>query len=294
MFKVIVDSTADLPNELRILYGIDYCKMGISVDDREYDADLDYTEFSNREFNEWMRNGKRVLTTQVSSNEYINVFTKYLNEGLDVLYISCSSALSASYKASLIVKDELNKKYNNKVVCVDALNSSFGQGSMAIKASKMQKEGKSLDEVVGRLINNRLRFNQFATVDNLQYLKQAGRVTASTAFFGNLFGVKPIIISDIKGRNFAFKKEKGLKNAIKEIARLTVEAMDHDYEQIVYIGHSDDIDKANLVKEEIIKLEPSIKNFYIGYLGPIIGASVGPGTIGVYVFGNEVIIGEGE
>lgn len=293
MFKVIVDSTSDLSFDIREKYGIDYCHMMINVDDKEYNADLDYKLYSVKELYDWMRNGKRVFTTQVSSLEFETVFKKYLELGFDILYISCSGALSASIQAANLVKEKMSVEYTErKIVCFDSLISSFGQGSMAIKACELQKEGKTLDEVVAWLTENRLKFNQFATVDSLEYLRRAGRVKASKAFFGNLFGVKPIIISDVKGRNFAFEKEKGKRNAITKICNLTIDCIGDDVDQTIYIAHADCVEQAELIKKTLIELEPRLHNFYIGPIGPIVGASTGPGTLAIYCYGKEVTLDE--
>ena len=99
---------------------------------------------------------------------------------------------------SKVAKELADEYPNNTVFCVDSLISSLGQGSLAIKASELRAEGKTAVETADFLISNRLKFNQFGTADTLEYLRRAGRVKASKAFFGNLFGVKPIIISDIK------------------------------------------------------------------------------------------------
>ncbi len=293
MFKIIADSTSDLSLELRNKYNLDYCQMGITCDDKEYVADLDYKEYSAKELYDWMRNGKRVFTSQVSDNEFRRVFTKYLDQGIDVLYIACSSALSASYLASLKVRDELLALYpERKIVCIDSKISCIGQGMICIEASKLRDKGMTLEEVVEWIEANKLKFNQFATVDSLEYLRRAGRVKASKAFFGNLFGVKPLLISDVKGRNFAFKKAKGKVKAINELVDLAIEAMDGNYSQTVYIGHADSLDEALLIKEKLHEKVPEITNFEIGFIGPIVGASTGPGTLGIFVFGKEVTLDE--
>ena len=107
-----------------------------------------------------------------------------------------------------------------------------------------------------------------------------------------MFSIKKIIISDIKGRNFAFKKAKGRLKAIDELATLAIEAMDGNYDQVVYIGHADSLDDALLIKKKMQEKQPKIQNFEIGFIGPIVGASTGPGTLGVFVFGKEVTLDE--
>ena len=158
---------------------------------------------------------------------------------------------------------------------------------MAIDAAKMKNEGKSIEEVTSYIEENKLCYHQFATVESLDYLRKAGRVKATSAFFGNLLGVKPMIISDAKGNNFAVKKVKGRKNSLNEIINMMKENVVDIENQTVYVAHADALEDANYVKELIIK-EFNPKEVRVEYLGPIIGVSVGPGTIGVYAKGKKV------
>ncbi len=162
---------------------------------------------------------------------------------------------------------------------------------MAIRARRMFEDGKNLDEIVEWLEANKLRFHQWAAVENLNYLKRAGRVKASSAFFGNLFGVKPILISDIHGNNLAIKKVKGRKPSLLEIVNSTIASAEDIENQTIYIAHSDDLEGAEFCKEELLK-RAKPKHVHIGILGPIIGGSTGPGTIAIYCFGKEVTEGE--
>lgn len=289
-FAIITDSTSDLCKELREEYNIDYVHMNISYDDKEYKASLDWDEYTPKELYDVMRNGKRVRTTQVSYGDYLNKFEHYLKQDKDILYISCSSALSGSVNIARTVKDELLEKYpNSQIKCVDSLISCLGQGGLVVIASKLRSEGKNLDEVVSWLESNKLKMHQVATVESLEYLRRAGRVKASKAIIGNLFGVKPIIISDVIGQNYAFKKIKGRRASLLYLVEFLKENIVNSKDQVIYIGHADSIEDANFVKEHIER-EIECKDIHIGYIGPIVGSSVGPGTIGVYFFGNEVTI----
>lgn len=288
-FVIFGDSTCDLNKALREQYGIDYIPMNYVVDDQEYVASLDWESHPVHDFYNLMRDGKRVFTTQVPKQSYINAFTAAIEAGKDILYISCSSALSGSIGTALVVAGELKEQYPDAgIYCVDSLNSSLGQGHMLIMASQLRSEGKSAAEVASYIESIRLKVNQFGTVDSMEYLRRAGRLKASKAFFGNLFGIKPIIISDIKGQNFAYKKVKGAANARTAIAQQVVEAADGVYETL-YISHADDEEAANALRDEILALAP-FKNVVFGYIGPIVGASVGPGTIIAYTYGKEVTI----
>ena len=288
-FKIFIDSTGDLPKDLRDRYDIDYCPMVVTIDGKEVTASLDYDQgYSLKQFYDVMREGRRIFTSQVPDQTFREKFTAALEAGEDILYIGCSSKLSASVNAGEKVAIELRQKYTDrKIVCFDSLISCYGQGEMAIFASKMRAEGKSLEETVAWLEENKFKFNQFATVASLSYLKRAGRVSATSAFFGNILAVKPILISDCTGQNLAVEKVKGTKPSLLCVAKLGVEAGEDLDGKTIYIGHADDLAAAEFVKAEILRLAPNAST-YIGPIGPIVGASTGPGTIGVYVFGKEV------
>lgn len=293
-FAVISDSTCDLELDLRKKYDIDYVTMNYVIDGKEYPASLDWEYHKAKEYYDFMRNGIRITTTQVTQKTYEDTFRKHLSNGKDVLYISCSSALSGSINLSRIVATELLKEFpERKIRCVDSLISSLGQGLLAMKAATLRDKGKSVDEVADFIEQNRLKVNQCGTVETLEYLRRSGRVTASSAFFGNLFGVKPIIISDIKGQNYAIKKVKGMLNAMHEIASLFNEWVTEPQEQCLYISHADAYDTAVLLRDEITKIIP-FKEVYLNYIGPIVGASVGPGTVIAFCEGKEVTVEGGE
>ncbi|MBQ4631398.1 MAG: DegV family protein [Clostridia bacterium] len=293
-FAVIADSTSDLDKEIREKYEIDYVRMNYVVDGAEYDASLDWENHGSHEFYDMMRGGKRILTTQVPREEFINKFRSYLEKGEDVLYIACSSALSGSVNLAVIIAKELEAEFpGRKVVCIDSLCSSLGQGYMLIRASMMRAEGKSLDDVASYIEKNKLCFNQFGTTDDLKYLKRAGRVKASSAFFGNMFGIKPIIISDKTGQNLAVEKVKGAANAKRRIAEKMAEIVDENDKDTLLISHADCLEDAHKLRDEILKLI-SFKNVIIGTIGPIVGSCVGPGTIISFCYGKEVTIGGNE
>lgn len=292
-YIILTDSTADLCKELREQYNIDYVAMNVTFDEKEFKASLDWEEFKANEFYDLMRDGKRIKTTQVPFNSYFEKFTQCAQNNLDVLYISCSSALSGSVNVARTVKDEVLEKYPNiKINIVDSLISSLGQGSLVIKASILKQEGKTIDEVTEYLEENKLKTQQIATVGNLEYLRRAGRIKATKAFFGNLFGVKPIIMSDAIGQNYAFKKIKGRRSSLLYLVEYLKENIVNPEEQTIYITHADTYEDALFVKEHIEK-EVKCKKVFIDYIGPIVGASVGPGTIIVFYQGEKVtIVGE--
>ncbi|MBR1905227.1 MAG: DegV family protein [Clostridiales bacterium] len=286
-FSIITDSTSDLSLDLREKYGIDYCKMEFSEGEKNYHASLDWDEISYKDFYGSMRQGKRYKTVQVPVKTFDEKFREHLEKGNDILYIACSSGLSGSINTAKVLSEELRSAYpGRKIICIDSLISGLGQGSMAIKAAEMKQEGKSLEETAAWIEENKLFFNQYGTVESLDYLKAAGRVTASSAFFGNLFAVKPILISDLEGHNLAVKKVKGRKSSLEELAIMTAKYIENPADQTIYIGHADDEAAATAASDKIKELIPGAKtSLYV--IGPIVGASVGPGTVIVFYYGKN-------
>ena len=287
-FVILTDSTADLDRAMREKYDIDYVAMRYTVDGREYVASLDWESHAPREFYDLMRNGKRITTAQVPRESYLEKFTQALSGGRDLVYLSCSSALSGTVNlAELAAKEVMERFPGRSVYCVDSRISSLGQGGLAILASRRREEGMSAAETARWLTENRLRMNQCGFCDTLEYLRRAGRVTASSAFFGNLLGVRPILISDAKGQNFAGRKAKGAPNARRETALILKERVEDPEGQTLYISHADDLSAAEQLRDAILKEIP-FGSCHIGIIGPIVGCSVGPGTLIAFCMGKEV------
>lgn len=288
-FVIYADSTCDLDKATREQYGIEYVAMNYIIDDQEYVASLDWESHSIRTYYDLMRQGKRVFTTQVPKNVYADAFRAALSQGKDVLYIACSSALSASINMARMVARELQAQFpEGRVFCVDSLISSLGQGHMLLEAAGKRSAGMDAAQTAAYIEGMKLRVNQCGTVASMEYLRRAGRVKASKAFFGNLFGVKPIIISDRKGQNYAYKKVKGTANARRAIAEHIVDAADGVYDTL-YISHADCLEEAELIRDEVLALA-SFRTVHISTIGPIVGASVGPGTVILFCQGKEVMI----
>ncbi len=286
-FVVMTDSCSDLGKDVRQKYNIEYVQMNISYDKKELPASLDWDKYSPKELYDIMRGGTRVYTTQVPAPTFEAAFEEILKQGKDAVYIGCSSALSGSVNTGSLVAAELKEKYpDNNIYCVDSLNSCAGEGLMAIDAAIMRSEGKTAKEVYDYLMENRLHYHQLCAVGDLTYLKRAGRVKASAAFFGNLFGVKPILISNRTGENFAVKKVKGRKNSLDEIVNMTKEVVVDPSEHIIAVMHADCTEDAEYVKARL-EAEVKPKEIYVNYIGPIIGASAGPETIAIYCRGKE-------
>ena len=288
-FVILGDSTCDLDLALRRKYDIDYIPMSYMVDEREYPASLDWETHSVKEFYDLMRGGKRVFTAQIIPNICREKFLSAIEAGKEVVYIACSSALSSSYQSACVIARELEQSHPGaKIYCVDSLISTLGQGHLLLEAARQRQAGKSARETAAYIESIRLNVNMVGYPGSLEYLRRAGRVKVSSAFFGNLFGVKPIIISDRKGNNYALKKVKGTANARASLAEMICDAMT-EQSKVLYLVHADCPEEIEAIRQVILS-KCSFEEVILGNIGPIVGASVGPGMVGAFVFGKEVTI----
>lgn len=292
-YVIVSDSCCDLDKAMREKYEVDYIPMRILYEDKDIPASLDWEEISFKDFYRMMREGVKFKTSQVNAKEYTEAFEKYLADGYDILSISCSSALSGSYKESLIAAEKLKGKHPDaKIVCVDSRNSSLGLGMICMIASQLRAEGRSIEETASYLESNKQKVNQFCTVESLTYLKRAGRVSVASAVFGGLLQVKPILISDVSGQNVAIEKVKGRKASMIRIADLFKETYEHNPLAKICIVHADCEEDAGALKQLVLERLPDRDVEVVeGHIGPIIGASAGPGTIAVYTYGKAVTYG---
>lgn len=288
--KILVDSCADLGVDLLEKYGIDYAAMSTVKDGAVSPAKLEWSDGEAHEFYEYMRGGKRITTSQASAEEFHRIFTKYLDEGCDIVYIGCSLKQSGSVNTGEVVAKKLLEGRNDgaEIYCIDSMNASMGEGMLGIEAAKLALSGKSAKEICDYILSVRKNVNEYCTVHTLEHLRRAGRVTASAAFFGNLMGVKPVIIADADGVQAAYKKVRGRQKSLAEIAELLASTIKDSEKQVIYIAHADCPQwEVDFVKDAVESRIPCAE-IYVGKIGPIIGASVGPDAVAVFGFGDTV------
>ena len=161
---------------------------------------------------------------------------------------------------------------------------------LASECSKKRANGESIDDVYNWILAERLNFNEVGTVDNLTYLRNAGRVSASAAFFGGIFSIKPMIVYDSTGHNVAIEKVRGRKSSLEKTAEYIIKYAYLDKNNKVFISHADCLDDAKYVAEVVRSHFPYKDiDFRFGYIEPGIGYSVGPGTIIANFYGDPAI-----
>lgn len=286
-YIIMTDSCVDLPIDIVNDLEIAVIPLVVNINGKEYHNYLDEREISCKTFYSMLRDNTVPTTTQLNPENFIGFMEKYLNEGLDILYIGFSSALSGTYNSSIIAKRELEEKYPmRKIVTIDSLSASMGQGLLVTYAAQMRKEGKSMEIVASWVENNKRNLCHVFTVLDLNYLKRSGRLSNAKAFLGTILKIKPLLHVNIDGKLVQTGATRGRKAALKRLVERMSETIQNSEQQLIYISHGDCVEDTEMLKELVLNTM-SVKDIIVNYIGPVIGAHSGPGTIAIFYLGSD-------
>ena len=289
-FQIFTDSSSELTRQHREELKIDFYRMGILVNGKEYTADINWEEYTPETLYDWIRDPNVELKTSlVTVEEFVSRSKPYLDKGLDILYIGCTDRLSGTINVFDIAKEQLQKEYpNRKIMVVNSYRAEMSLGMICMEVARLRDEGKSIEEAAKWVEDNRQYFHQVGSVATLKYLKAAGRVSGVKAFFGNMMSIKPVICFDVHGHVHSFKSVMGSKKALDETIEYIKQHMVPGVTDIVYIGQADAKDSQEYLKQRIQnELGLKTEEFWIG---PIVGISCGPGMYGCWFKGDLVTI----
>ena len=285
-FVIITDSCCDLPAKLADELDLIVMPLSLLLDGKEYKNYLDEREITFSDFYKSVRAGNSVSTSAVNADTFVNVMESILLQGKDVLSISFSSALSSTYQSSTVAASELIERYpDRKIITIDSLCASLGQGLLIYHAVMQKKQGKSIEEVRDFVEETKHKLCHWFTVDDLNHLQRGGRISKATAVIGSVLNIKPILHTDAEGRLTGVSKARGRKKSLEELIGKMKETAINPSEQIVFISHGDCIDDAEFVGE-MVKSTFGVKEVVINSVGPVIGAHSGPGTVALFFIGS--------
>lgn len=281
-YVIFTDSTVDLTPEMVAELEIEIMSLTYSIEGKNYKDCPVRQGMSDREFYNKLREGVPCTTAQLNPSDVSAVFEETLKEGKDILYIAFSSALSGTYQSASMAAAELKKQYpNNKVIVVDSLAASMGEGLLVYMAVAKKREGYTIEELEKWVYEHRNKIAHWFTVDDLHHLKRGGRVSATAAIIGSALGIKPILHVDNEGRLIPQKKVRGRKQSLISLVNKMEETLYANVEQPVFISHGDSKEDAQFVAERIREKYPKV-HISINYVGPVIGSHSGPGTIALF------------
>ena len=286
-FVILTDSSADLDGRLASQYGIQVLPLSFVLQERTYHNFPDNREMDPHDFYTRLRQGEVATTAAVNVAQYTDMLEPLLQAGRDVLILAFSSGLSTTYASSAIAVEELAEKYpERKLYTVDTLCASLGQGLLVYLAAQQRAAGRTIEEVRDWAENNKLSLCHQFTVDDLHFLKRGGRISATTAVVGSMLQIKPVLHVDNEGHLINIGKARGRQASLKALVDKMAQTAVKPEEQTVFISHGDCLEDAQTVAD-MVKERFGVKEVYINYVGPVIGAHSGPGTLALFYLGTE-------
>lgn len=283
-FIITADSTVDLPKEYLVEKNVPIMALTYILDGVTYE---DGNGLTGEEFYNKIREGAMPTTSQVNPEQARAALEPFVKEGKDIIHIAFTSGLSGSYNSVRIAAEELCEDYpERKIVVIDSLCAAMGEGMLLYKAIELKEQGKSFDEIVEWVENNKLHVCHDVTVDDLFHLHRGGRVSKTSAIVGSMIKIKPIIHVNDEGKLIVIGKERGRKKSLMTLVDRMEEKMKGYENDVFMIVHGDAPEDAEFVKNEMIK-RFGVTNIMINCLGSVIGSHTGPGVIAIFYMGER-------
>ena len=280
-YIILTDTGCDLTAEMIEALGIRVLALELNIEGNTSAS----KDIGVKEFYDQLRTGKKATTSAIGIDRFSRTMEPVLKVGKDILYLGFSSGLSGTFNAGFVAARELAERYpGRKIYTVDTLAASMGQGLLVYLAARMKAEGASIEEVRDFVENNKLNLCHWFTVDDLMFLKRGGRINAATAVMGTMLSIKPVLHVDNDGHLINISKARGRRASINALFDKMKATYTGEYKD-VFITHGDCIEDANYLAS-LIREEYGIESV-IGYVGPVIGAHSGPGTLALFYIGSE-------
>ena len=286
-FVLMTDSSADLSQEMVQELGVTVLPLSFTIQGKVYRNYPDNREMDLPLFYDMLRAGELATTSAVNVAEYTQAVEPILQEKKDVLILAFSSGLSSTYQASVLAAEELREKYpDRKIYTVDTLCASLGQGLLVYLAVQEQRKGRSIEEVRDWAESTKLHLCHQFTEDDLHFLKRGGRISATTAVVGSMLQIKPVLHVDNEGRLINIGKARGRQASLKALVDKMEKTVTEEGKKTVFISHGD-CRKDAVAVADMVRERFGTQDIRINYVGPVIGAHSGPGTLALFYLGTE-------
>ena len=285
-FTIITDSSCDLSDSLAKELELKVVPLSVFSGSQQYYNYLDGSDIGFEEFYTRLAGGEMMTTSAINIDQMYAVMSEELKEGRDVLYIGFSSGLSGTYNAGVQAARLLSEEYpERKIFTVDSLCASLGQGLLVYLCAMHKKEGKTVEEIYEYAEGTKMNVCPWFTVDDLFHLKRGGRVSGVTAAVGSMLNIKPVMHVDNAGKLINVSKARGRNASITALFDKMCESGIDLASQKIFISHGNCLADAE-------KLAKMINDKFgceviINYVGPVIGAHSGQGTLALFFLGKE-------
>ncbi|HSG44010.1 MAG TPA: DegV family protein [Anaerolineales bacterium] len=280
MLRIVTDGAADLLPEWGKEYGIDMIPVNILFGEKSY---LQGEELDNEGFYSLVDESKRIpKTSQPSPHQFVEFYRKIAEKGDTILSIHITAKLSGTYASAVAAAEELKDEFN--VIPIDSACGSLGIGLMCREARKMEKAGKSVEEIVKYIEDTKYKVRVILTLDTLEYAKMSGRVKTLQAALASVLNVKPIAV--LREGDLSMTEKVRTRKA--SIARVIEMAKEEYGDKPVYLAvvHARDPKSGEGLLEQA-KQDFNHQETMISELSISIAANLGPGTVGLILYPTE-------
>ena len=283
-YQILTDSCCDFPPQRYRELGLISLPLSITFRGETYP---DRNDDSLRDMYAGLRAGEAASTAAANPQQWEEALEPVLASGEDALILAFSSGLSTTYQSACIAAEEMKERFpERKILVVDSLCASLGQGLLAYYAARKRDEGLGLEALKAWLEDNKLHLCHWFTVNDLMYLKRGGRINAATAIMGTMLSIKPILHVDNEGHLVSVGKARGRKASIAALADKAAELGKGYDNSLMFISHGDCLEDAQALAE-LVKERCGAKEVYINYVGAVIGSHSGPGTLALFFLGQH-------
>ncbi len=284
-FIVMTDSSANLPRKTLEDYKIEIIPFHYYIDGKPYEC-LDLADFDGDDFYNKIRAGLQVTTSLITPQDYMDYFSPHLKAGNDLIFIAMASGISGSYNAAEIAVKDLKEEFpERKMIVIDSLGASLGQGLIALYAADYRDEGLSIDETAEKCREHVRCMFQVFTVDDLMHLRRGGRLSNLSAIVGTVLNIKPLLKGSSDGHIVAFKKIRGRRHSIEALAKKYDELAVHPENQIIGIAQAGCKEETAYLESLLRKNRPPKEILTVEY-EPVTGSHVGPGALALFFQGG--------
>lgn len=289
LYEIITDSASNLTKDLLQAYRIHMISYISTMNGREflcYSPRRDDAK-TGKHFYDALRKGANLETSLISPTRFAEVFEPFLQKGRDILFTGMSGGLTGTVQSAAIAAEDLMEQYpDRRIVCIDSLGASLGEGLLVLQLSRLRDEGSTLDEAVSWIESHKMQMNQYFTVDNLKYLKKGGRLSSAEAMIGNLLSIKPILRGNEEGRIVLHDKVRSRKRALDYLFNTVRDRIGDAASTVVGIAHCDAPEEAEALAERF-RQELCVQDVIVRYYDLCTGSHVGPGTIAIFFSGKD-------
>ena len=286
-YIIMTDSCCDLTDQMARELELEVLPLTMTMDGEEYPNTLDGRYITNEEFYKRLRAGKTSTTAAANVGQFEDAMRAVLGRGQDILCLCFSSALSTTYQSAVIAAENVAPDFPERTIrVIDTLSASRGQGLLVYLAAQKKKEGLTLSQLGDWVEDNKLHVCHWFTVDDLNHLKRGGRVSATAALFGTMLSIKPVLHVDDAGRLIPVSKTRGRKASLLALVDHMAQTAVDPANQTVFISHGDCLADAEFLAQEV-RRRLHVPRIEINYVGPVIGAHSGPGTLALFFLGTE-------